>query len=57
VTKKNPLKPKSALQKRENPTKKKNEQLGEEELNKVTGGMRKAGGDPSSAGKEFLRFK
>jgi hypothetical protein len=52
---KSPKNPKSAPQK-EDPISKKNDELQEGELNKVTGG-RKAGGDPGTSGKEFLQFK
>ena len=56
--KKNPKNPKSALQK-EDPTTKRNDELQEDELNKVTGGsIRKAGGgDSGTSGKEFLEVK
>ena len=53
--KKSPKNPNSAPQK-EDPTTKKNDELQEDELNKVTGGnkvtiaMRKAGGDPGTVG-------
>jgi hypothetical protein len=48
--------PNSAPQKVDSITKK-NDELQQNELNKVTGGMRKAGGDQSTSGKEFLQFK
>jgi hypothetical protein len=38
-------------------TPKKLDEISDRELDKVSGGMRKSGGDPSSAGKPFLRFK
>jgi hypothetical protein len=54
--KKNPKNPKSALQK-EDPTTKRNDELQEDELNRVTGGsMRKSSGSTKdTSGKEFLQ--
>jgi hypothetical protein len=46
----------SELTQKEDSITKKNDELQEGELNKVTGG-RKAGGDPNLSGKEFLQFK
>ena len=53
---KQPPNPNTAPQKKEEPTTKKDEELGEGELNKVTGGIRKSGGDPGNAGAPYLRY-
>ena len=53
---KDPKNPKGAPQK-ENPATKRNDELQEGKLNKVTGGIRKSGGSTDTSGKEFLQFK
>jgi hypothetical protein len=54
--KKNPKNQANAPQKKEDPATKKDAELGEGELNKVTGGIRKSGGDPGNAGAPYLRY-
>ena len=51
----NPKNQSSAPQKEDSITKK-NDELQEGELNKVTGGIRKSGGDPGNAGAPYLRY-
>jgi hypothetical protein len=56
MAKKKPEKKQPKEKAKKQPAKPAKDELTDEQLDKVAGGMRKSGGDPSASGKEFLRF-